>query len=178
MRRCRFVLPRQNYSSEWRSQIFSLLTKWRPNFIVIDSKPTFFFSEILWKSNDFHGRIQNSSKYQRWSTQSSRGVHRIRCSVNIQQIYRRTSIPKCVSTKLQSNFIGITFQHGCSPENLLYLTWAHFPKNGSGRLLLILGAYGSLGYASKNRFPLSALSKYTKQKMCQFFIVPLVKFCA
>ena len=161
MRRCRFVLPRQNYSSEWRSQIFSLLTKWRPNFIVIDSKPT-----------------QNSSKYQRWSTQSSRGVHRIRCSVNIQQIYRKTSIPKCVSTKLQSKFIRITFRHGCSPENLLYLTWAHFPKNGSGGLLLILGAYGSLGYASKNRFPLSALSKYTKQKMCQFFIVPLVKFCA
>ena len=49
-----------------------------------------------------------------------------RCSENMQQIYRRTSMPKS-----QSNFIEITFQHGCSPANLLHIFRTPFPKNTS-----------------------------------------------
>ena len=41
--------------------------------------------------------------------QPLRGVPRKRCSENMQQIYKRTPIPKC------SNFIEITFRPGCSP---------------------------------------------------------------
>ena len=38
--------------------------------------------------------------------------------------------------KLQSNFIEITLQHGCSPVNLLHIFLTSFPKNSSGGLLL------------------------------------------
>ena len=41
-----------------------------------------------------------------------------------------------ISTKLQSNFIGITLQHGCSPVNLLHIFGTPFTKNTSGWLLL------------------------------------------
>ena len=36
--------------------------------------------------------------------------------------YRRTPIPKCVSIKLQSNFIEISLRHGCFPVNLLHFS--------------------------------------------------------
>ena len=41
-----------------------------------------------------------------------------------------------ISLKLQSNFIEIALQHGCSPVNLLHVFRIVFPKNTSGRLLL------------------------------------------
>ena len=41
-----------------------------------------------------------------------------------------------ISIKLQSNFLEITLQHGCSPVNLLYIFRTSFYKNTSGRLLL------------------------------------------
>ena len=40
-----------------------------------------------------------------------------------------------ISIKLQSNFIEITLQNGCSPVNLLHIFRRSFPKNTSGRLL-------------------------------------------
>ena len=51
------------------------------------------------------------------------GVPRKRCSENMQQIYRRTSIPKCDFNKvaLLCNFIEITLRHGCFPVNLLHI---------------------------------------------------------
>ena len=48
--------------------------------------------------------------------QPSRGIFRKRCSENMQQIYRRTPMPKCV--------------------NLMYIFRTPFPKNASGGLLL------------------------------------------
>ena len=42
------------------------------------------------------------------------------------------------SIKIQSNFIEITLQHGCSPVNSLHIFRAPFPKNTSGGLLLNL----------------------------------------
>ena len=44
-----------------------------------------------------------------------------RCSENMQQIFRRTPMPKCVFDKLLCNFIEITLRHGCSPVNLLHI---------------------------------------------------------
>ena len=43
-----------------------------------------------------------------------------RCSENIQQIYRRTPM-SAISIKLQSNFVEMKFQNGCSPVNLLHI---------------------------------------------------------
>ena len=39
---------------------------------------------------------------------------------------------------LQSNFIEITFGHGCSPVNLLHIFRTPFPKKTSGGMLLLL----------------------------------------
>ena len=44
-----------------------------------------------------------------------------------------------ISIKLQSNFIEITFRHGCSPVNLLHVLRTSFAKNTSGWLLLYFG---------------------------------------
>ena len=66
---------------------------------------------------------------------------------NIQQIYKRTPMPKCDFNKVTlqlywnhisawGNFIEITFQHGCSPVNLLHIFRRPFSKNTFGWLLL------------------------------------------
>ena len=70
--------------------------------------------------------------------QSSRGVFRKRCSENMQQIYRRALMPKCDFNKVGSNFIEITFRHVCFPAKLLHIFRTPFPKNNSGRLLLLI----------------------------------------
>ena len=92
--------------------------------------------------------------------QPPRGVSRNRCSENMQQIYRRTPMPKddfnkvalqlywnhtsaWVATLLKShfdmdcNFIEIALRHGCSPVNLLHIFRTPFLKNTSERLLLM-----------------------------------------
>ena len=58
------------------------------------------------------------------------GVRGKRCSENMQQIYRRTPMPK-----LLCNFIEIALRHGCSPINLQHFFRTPFPKNTSGWLL-------------------------------------------
>ena len=61
-----------------------------------------------------------------------RGVLSKRCSENMQQIYKRTPMPKC-----DSNFIEITLRDVCSPINLQYVVFrTPFSKNTSGGLLL------------------------------------------
>ena len=58
-------------------------------------------------------------------------------SENMQQIYRRTPIPKCNFNKVAfSNFIEITLQDGCSTANLLHVFRTSFSKNTSGWLVL------------------------------------------
>ena len=66
--------------------------------------------------------------------QPSRGVLRKMCSENIQQVYRRTPMPKCDFNKVSLQLIEIT--HGYSPVNLLRIFRTPFTKNTSGRLLL------------------------------------------
>ena len=62
-----------------------------------------------------------------------------RCFENIQQIYRRTPVPKrdfndVAATSLKSHF----GRYACSPVNLLHIFRTPFPKNIFGRLLLPL----------------------------------------
>ena len=68
----------------------------------------------------------------------SKSVFRKRCSENMQQIYKRTPMPKCDFNKvaLHCNFIEITLRRGCSPVNVLHMFRIPFLKNTSGRLLL------------------------------------------
>ena len=63
--------------------------------------------------------------------QPSRGVRRKRCSENMQQIYRRTPIPKCDFNKVE-----IALWYGFSSVHLLYIFRTPFPKNTSRRLFL------------------------------------------
>ena len=51
------------------------------------------------------------------------------CSENMQQIYRRATIPNCDFNK--RNFIEITLWDGCSPVYLLHIFRTPFPKNTS-----------------------------------------------
>ena len=53
--------------------------------------------------------------------QPSRGVFRKRSSESMQQIYRRTPMPKCDFNKFQNNFIEITFRHECSLLNTVVI---------------------------------------------------------
>ena len=53
--------------------------------------------------------------------QPSRVVLKKRCSENMQQIYRRTPMPKFLC-----NFIEIALRHGCSLVNLLYISRTSF----------------------------------------------------
>ena len=70
--------------------------------------------------------------------QPSRGVRKKRRSENVQQIYRRTHMPKCDFNELLCSFIEITLRHGSSPEDLLHIFRTSFSKNTSGWLLLNL----------------------------------------
>ena len=82
----------------------------------------------------------------------------------MQQIYRRT--PPClwlISIKLQSNFIEITFRHGCYPVNLLHIFRTPFQKNTSGWLLL-------------NAYNLTQLTHPYTQKMHLLFSSILVAY--
>ena len=70
----------------------------------------------------------------------SRGVLKKRCSENMQQICREHSCRSMISIKLQSNFMEITLQHGCSPVNFLHIFRTPLPKSNSGWLLLYVFA--------------------------------------
>ena len=77
-----------------------------------------------------------SKKKKKYQKQLSRGVLTKRYSENMQQIYRRTLMPKCDFNKVARNFIEITLQHGCSPVNLLHIFRTPFSKYTSGWLLI------------------------------------------
>ena len=68
--------------------------------------------------------------------QPLRGVPRKRFSENMQQIYRRTPMPKC-------NFIEIVLRYGCSPVNLLHIFRIPLLKSTSERLLLKVEEWSS-----------------------------------
>ena len=89
------------------------------------------------KCNQTLSFSHHSSSISKGQKQPSRGVLRKRCSENIQEIYRATSMPKyMISIKLLCNFLEITLRDRYSPVNLLHIFRPPFPKNTSGRLLL------------------------------------------
>ena len=79
--------------------------------------------------------ITSQSEIQK---QPPRGVPRKSYSENMQQIYRRTPMPKCNFNKvaLLCNFIEITLRHGCSLVNFLHIFRTPFLKNTTGWLLM------------------------------------------
>ena len=72
------------------------------------------------------------------SSPPSRGVLKKRCLENMQQIYRRTPMPKCDFNKVTKQLYWIELRHGCSPVHLLHIFRTVFPKNTSEGLLLCL----------------------------------------
>ena len=64
----------------------------------------------------------------KFQKQPPRGVPRKSCFENMQQIYRRTPMPKCDFNKVA--------RHGSSPVNLLHIFRKPFPRNTPGWLLL------------------------------------------
>ena len=68
--------------------------------------------------------------------QPSRCVLNKRCSENMQQIYRRTPMPKCDFNKVTLQLYWNRTSAWCSPVNLLHVFRAPFPKSTSGWLLL------------------------------------------
>ena len=79
--------------------------------------------------------------------QPSIGVFIKKCSENIQQIYRRTPMPKLVC-----NFIEIAFRHGCSHVNLLHNFRTLFPKKTSEGLLLSVRSTSLIAVTWKSVF--------------------------
>ena len=59
-----------------------------------------------------------------------------RCSKNMQQIYRRTPMPKS-KTLLKNHTLAWIFF--CNSVNLVYIFRTPFPKNTSGELILDIG---------------------------------------
>ena len=67
--------------------------------------------------------------------QPLKGVLSKRCSKNMQQIYKRTPMPKCDFNKVAKQ---ITLQYECSPVNLPHIFSTAFTKNTSGWLLMFV----------------------------------------
>ena len=81
-----------------------------------------FWTELIQEvpQGPLRGLIQEAAV--QWCSQES-------CSENLQQIYRRTPMPKCDFN---------TLQHECSPVNLLHIFRTLFFKNTSAWLLLLI----------------------------------------
>ena len=70
-------------------------------------------------------------------------------------------MPKSISIKLQSNFIEIALQHGCSPVNLLYIFRIRFPKNTSEGLL---NCFASNPFIPANKYMLKVNNSKTRKR--------------
>ena len=80
-------------------------------------------------------KIQRDENYRTGGNQAlGKGVLKICSKFTVEHPCR-----SAISIKLQSNVIEITLRYGCFPVNLLHIFRAPFPKNTSGRLLLIKG---------------------------------------
>ena len=88
-----------------------------------------FFAEHLRAMSS--GYVANACWNSDEQEQPSRGVLRKWCSENMQQIYRRTPMPKCDFNKVALQ-LEITLRHECSPVNLLHISRTPFLKNTYG----------------------------------------------
>ena len=82
----------------------------------------------LRKKRKHSGKVRWSiRKTYFYQKQPPRVVLKKSCSENMQQIYRRTPMPKC-----DFNKIAFAFRHGCSPVNLQHIFRTTFLRNTSG----------------------------------------------
>ena len=97
--------------------------------------------------------VQNKNIHGLVQKQPFRSVLRKRYSENMQQIHRRTPMPKWnfnkvaklfYSIKLQSYFIEIALRHGCSPINVLHIFRRPFPKDTPKGLLLLVKGHSKM----------------------------------
>ena len=86
-------------------------------------------------SPDHHFQTKIKYNPRNIQKQQSRGVLRKRCSKNMQQIYRRTPMPKCDFNN--------AFWHGCSPVNLLHIFRKPSLRKTSEGLLLNIHIFES-----------------------------------
>ena len=75
----------------------------------------------------------------------------------MQQIYRKTPMPKC-------HFIEITLRHGCFPAYLLYNFRIHLPKNTSGRLFLFVDSFAWKNHLKPTRYKYKIFLHRNKEK--------------
>ena len=120
------------------------------SFVGFTQNSLFLVGKYLFKVNSKDSRkipqtllqylqkLLTRSYSQGYSVQKQpfRGVLRKRYSEDMQQIYRKTSMPKCFFNKFAENFIKITLWYGYSPVNLLHIFRTPLLKNTSGGLLL------------------------------------------
>ena len=92
-------------------------------------------SQKEFSSSIVYAYYPKSSEYLEFQKQPLRYVLRKRCSENMQQIYRRTLMPKYDFNKVALQLCWNTLWHGCSLLNLLHIFRAPFLKNISEGLL-------------------------------------------
>ena len=93
----------------------SFTQKERRNWKLQTKLVIFQYSQSIWKEHVFLIAFCQNNSVQK---QLPRGVLKKRCSENMRQIYRRTSMPEC------------------SPVNLLHIFRTPFPRNTSEWLFL------------------------------------------
>ena len=100
---------------------------------VFFSSSSFFTEYLRWL-------LQCIPYYLVLQKQPSRGVYKKRCCENIQQIYRRTPMPKCDFNKIALLFLRTpldgcfwyhfeTSQHDCLFLSFLYIAWENKVNN-------------------------------------------------
>ena len=82
---------------------------------------------------------------------------------NMQQLYRKTPMPKCDFNKVAKQLIKIALFIGCSPVILLHISKASFTKNTSKWLLL----YWSRGPSVEIDFQSRPLKVCTRSYTCK-----------
>ena len=116
-----------------------------------------------WNLKKFPRKCWKKVKLEKYP---SRGVFKKRCSENMLQIYRRTSMPKCYFNKVTE----IILRHGCSPVNLQHNFRTRFPKNTSWERLLL-----KLQYILSDTFYLQYCRNYLQLHWIDFLLLLLAR---
>ena len=114
-------------------------------YYVRNGRLCFWLKKYLQQSfvrgkTSFRAEKVKDGKLQYDQKQPSRGVLKKRYSEIMQQIHRKTAMPKCYFNKVAKQ---ISLRHGSSSVNLLHFFKTRFYKNSSGALLLYDAELGS-----------------------------------